>query len=349
VSDHDLAELAALAAMAASPSGLSLVQLTTALEHGGINRSLVSDITTELHARHEAAYEKKVFRATPGGLRRLLDLYAKIDAALDPSSHPSHLEVCPSLPWLTRVRTQWIDAVSVNYAVDPKALAQILPRPLQPELHEGCAWVQVLMSSLQDLRPVRMPSLFGTCFYQISYRAAVEYVGADGTLRRGGYFVRSDTNHAVMRAIGLELAEFKFHEFGLADMLMIREGRKLTLGVDPKPDAGPGRFVGVFDTQPLDGPPPGSVWTSLQQLHEPLVECYDALGVDQDGGYMYVLTIDRDPWNARFVAPQELYCEFMDTGPLGNGMSRLDSVLHIESCCYRWRPLRREAIRQQIG
>ena len=128
-------------------------------------------------------------------------------------------------------------------------------------------------------------------------------------------------------------------------MLRVRQDHQLALGVDPNPNDNGGRLVGVFDTQPLGGPPSDSVWTLLKHLHEPLVECYDALGVDEDAGYVYVLTIDRDPWNARFVSPQELYCEFMDTGPLGGGLSRLDSVLHIQSCRYNWRPLRRERLR----
>ena len=60
-------------------------------------------------------------------------------------------------------------------------------------------------------------------------------------------------------------------------------------------------------------------------------------------GYLYVLTIDRDSWNARFADPEHVYCEYLDTGPLA-GAAALDSVLHLEECRYRWRPLRRIAL-----
>jgi hypothetical protein len=127
-------------------------------------------------------------------------------------------------------------------------------------------------------------------------------------------------------------------------MVMLRDGDRLTVGVDPEPGFPDGKLVSVVDTRPRDTPPAGSCWSSLDELHEPLVECYDALGVDAEQGHLYILTIDRDPWNARFVSPQNVYCEYFDTGPLGRGAGELDSVLHLEECRYRWRPLRRVAL-----
>jgi hypothetical protein len=127
-------------------------------------------------------------------------------------------------------------------------------------------------------------------------------------------------------------------------MVVLRDGERLTLGVDPDAEHPGGRLFGTLDTRPLAGPPPGSVWASLEELHEPLVECYDALGVDREAGWLYVLTIDREPWNARFVTPLELYAEWFEHGPLGGGAARLDSVLHLERCAYAWRPLRRERL-----
>jgi uncharacterized protein YqjF (DUF2071 family) len=246
------------------------------------------------------------------------------------------------VPWLTQVQTVWVEALSLNYAVAPRVLAPLLPAPLEPELHRGSAWVQVLMSSLREMRPRGLSGLLGFNFYQVSYRAAVRYRNAEGHWRRGGYFVRSETNDPLMRRIGNTLTEFKFHEFGEADMVMAREAERLTFAVDPMPTSAPGgRLVGVLDTRPLPGAPAGSVWPSLEALHEPLVECYDAFGVAD--GYVYVLTIDREPWTARFVRPVELYCEYMQEGALA-GHARLDSVLHLRECPYRWRPLRRERI-----
>jgi uncharacterized protein YqjF (DUF2071 family) len=323
----DAEQLAALAALAAAHGTLDAAELTRLVPG------------QKLRERGWALGNERL-TLTQAGITALLSMQAELEAALDPSPRYAVQEDCPSIPWLTTVQTCWIDAVSINYAVDPEKLQRILPAPLEPEVWQGSAWVQVLMSSLRDMRPQGLMPLFGVCFYQVSYRAAIRYTSVDGSRRRGGYFVRSETNHPVMRTVGNALAEFRFHDFGAAQMTMLRDGDRLTLGIDAEREHG--KLVALFDTRPSETPPAGSVWRSLEELEEPLVQCHDALGVDRDGGHLYILTIDRDPWNARFVTPIDLYVEYFESGPLAG--ARYDSTLHFRECAYRWRPLRREPL-----
>jgi uncharacterized protein YqjF (DUF2071 family) len=340
----DSLRLAILGALSASRVGMEPKDLLGALGRAGVRASDAAREVQTLQDSGLVTARSSRLELTPSGIVVLLGLHTEIERALDPSPPLPEQEECPSVPWLTAVQTCWIEALSINYRVDTLALAALLPPPLEPEVHKGHGWVQILTSSLRDLRPPGVPSLFGACFYQASYRAAVRYRDSAGDWRRGGYFVRSETNHPVMRAVGNALAEFKFHDFGAAEMIMLRDGDRLTVGIDPEPESPPGRLVTVVDTRPREAPPAGSCWSSLDELQEPLVECYDALGVDAEAGHLYILTIDRDPWNARFVEPQNVYSEFFDTGPLGLGAAELDSVLHLEQCRYRWRPLRRVAL-----
>jgi uncharacterized protein YqjF (DUF2071 family) len=334
-------ELAALVTLAMARLGVTRERLIDRVEGANLSRAAGEAALRALTRRGLVVEEDGYYLMTPRGHAELLKNYALLERSQDLSPSSEDMEECPSVPWLTQVQTVWGEALSLNYAVEPDALAQVLPPPLEPEIHRGSAWVQVLMSSLREMRPKGLTGLAGFNFYQVSYRAAVHYRNARGAWRRGGYFVRSETNDALMRRIGNALVEFKFHAFGEADMVMAREGDQLTFAVDPLPAFPGGRLVGVLDTQPLPGPPPGSVWPNLEELQFPLVECYDAFGVAD--GYMYVLTVDRGPWNARFVRPVELYCEAMQDGVFA-GHARLDSVLHLRECPYRWRPLRRERI-----
>lgn len=330
--------LAALAGAAATRGEL-LARLATA----GVGSAQGEQALSRLRDRGLVAGAVESPAITAAGADALLAAYGEIAAALDPSPGHAGQQECPSLPWLTSIETEWIEALSFNYAVDPGRLAALLPAPLVPELHQGTAWVQVLISSLRELRPQGMPAPFGVCFYQVSYRAAVCFRDAAGALRRGGYFVHSETNDPLMRAIGNRLAEFKFHAFGAAEVVMLRQGATLSVGVDPA-GVGSGRLAAVVDTTPLPNPPAESRWRSLAELQEPLVDCFDAFGVDPEEGFLYTLTIDRGPWNARFVRPLDLYCDYFVDGPLGGGAASFDSLLHVRQCRYRWRPLRRERL-----
>lgn len=332
---------AILGALAAAQRPLSPIDLLQRLERASIPRLKARRNLEDLVRTGRVTEQQGLLAITPLGIDTFLEFHAALEAALGIAPNE---EEYPSIPWLTAVKTCWIEALSINYAIEPTALAGMIPAPLKPEIHKDRAWVQVLISSLRDMRPIGLAALFGVCFYQVSYRAAVCYQEKDGTTRRGGFFVRSDTNHKVMRAIGNALTEFKFHDFGMAHIVMAREQDRLVVGVEPQPQFSGGKLVAIVNTKPRLEPPASSVWDSVDDLHEPLIECYDALAVDRDAGFLYALPIDRDPWNAHFVDAHELYCEFCDTAPLTSGIARMDSILHFENCRYSWRPVRRKLL-----
>jgi uncharacterized protein YqjF (DUF2071 family) len=334
-----LPEIAVLGALAASPSGLDANELVSALADVGVDAEEALSACEALVARGCLSIRGSALELLPRGGAELLGVHAAIERALDPSPSTPGMEECPSLPWLTTVQTEWHDALSLNYAVRPEALAELLPAPLEPEVFHGSAWVQVLCSRLREMRPQGVPALFGVDFHQVSYRAAVRYTGRHG-VRRGGYFVRSETDHAVMRAVGNALVEFKFHDFEAARVSLSKEGSRLTFVSSPEGPLAETRVV--LDVSPGQVAPPTSPWVSPPDLRAALVECYDAFGVDP-GGYVYVLTIDRDPWREVFARPLSVSVPWMERGPLAG--ARLDSALHIPlPCRYRWRPLRRERL-----
>jgi uncharacterized protein YqjF (DUF2071 family) len=337
------AELAVLGALAAARAAAPRAGLVARLRAAGVDdgEAVVAELVTRRWVRMTAG-DVALVDLTAAGAGALLDGWSAIEGALQVNPPARDAETCPSLPWLTAVETEWIEALSINYRVAPERLAAVLPAPLEPELFKRHAWVQVLVSSLREMRPRGLPAPAGVCFYQVSYRAAARYRGADGTWRRGGYFVRSETNDACMRAIGNRLAEFRFHDFGAAEIVMLRDGELLHLGVDAVEPGG--RLVAVVDTRPLPGPPASSLWSSLAELQEPLVDCYDAFGVDRQGGWLYTLSIERGPWRAEFVAPRDLFCEAFAPGGAWGEEAELDSVLHIPRCPYRWLPLQRQPL-----
>ncbi|NOU34350.1 MAG: hypothetical protein HOO96_41185 [Polyangiaceae bacterium] len=339
MSKRSLPQIAVLAALTGAPHGLRPATLLQSLAEVDVDADQALVAVDALVAGGEVSVQGSVLVLSQRGARALLDVHAQIERAMDPSPSTPGMEECPSIPWLTTVQTHWLDAVSLNYAVDPAALAPLLPKPLEPEIHEGCAWVQVLASRLRDMRPQGMPALFGVNFHQVSYRAAVHYRAGHGT-RRGGYFLRSETDNAVMRAVGNALVEFRFHDFEAAKVSLERRADLLELRVDPEGTSDVGRVAADLRVDDRREPPASSRWKSRETMQRALVDCFDAFGVDP-AGWVYVLTIDRDPWRAVFATPTRVEVAWMDQGPLRGAV--LDSALHIPSPCgYRWRPLRRE-------
>ena len=154
----------ALAALAGEREGIPGEEIERRLRAAGIPEPQAAAAAAALVSNGFASADDGVLRLAPAGMSALLDFHAALAAALDPSPPRPGEESCPSVPWLTTVQTCWIDALSINYAVDPAVLARELPAPLEPEIHKGSAWVQVLMSSLREMRPQGMPSLFGVNF-----------------------------------------------------------------------------------------------------------------------------------------------------------------------------------------
>ncbi len=148
-----LGELSVLGALAASAEGLSREAVVEVAAKAGAVPAEVRAALEALHDRGHLRQHGKLFRLTPSGIESLLQLHAQLERAVDPSARGPGHEHAQSIPWLTTVRTCWIDALSFNYAVPPEALAKLLPKPLEPEVHKGSAWIQVLVSSLRDLRP----------------------------------------------------------------------------------------------------------------------------------------------------------------------------------------------------
>src|SRR5262245_48902947 len=100
----------------------------------------------------------------------------------------------------------------VNFGMDPAVLAKLLPEPIKPDLHNGEAFLSIVISDLQDMRPTFLPRGFGFNFSQIVYRAIVTLNG-----ERGVHFLRSDANSRLMCLAGNLFSFFRFQNAGISN------------------------------------------------------------------------------------------------------------------------------------
>jgi uncharacterized protein YqjF (DUF2071 family) len=89
----------------------------------------------------------------------------------------------------------------INYAVDPDAIARMLPRPFRPQVHGGRAVAGICLIRLRQMRPAGLPVWTGLTSENAAHRVAVEWDSPGGT-RSGVYIPRRDSDSLVNVLVG---------------------------------------------------------------------------------------------------------------------------------------------------
>jgi hypothetical protein len=83
--------------------------------------------------------------------------------------------------------------ILVNYHVDPRVLAPLLPAPFRPKVAHVVGMVGICLIRLKNVRPTYFPAWLGISSENAAHRTAVEWVD-NGATREGVYVRRRDTN-----------------------------------------------------------------------------------------------------------------------------------------------------------
>jgi len=219
----------------------------------------------------------------------------------------------------------------VNFAVEPAALRRRLPAHLEPDLHDGRAWLSIVIADMTGMRPAFLPAALGFDFTQAVYRAVVR-CGAE----RGVAFLRSDADDRLMVAAGNALTFFRFHH---ASVRWDSSPDLVRLALVPSSGKG-ARIEAAFDRAvPGDRLPSMSRFADLASASSFLSELYTAYGARRADGRVEVVRIARTPWQSRVVDATGSF-EAMGSGAVFDaGECALDSAFEVENLDYRWNRL----------
>lgn len=227
------------------------------------------------------------------------------------------------------MRAEFRECFLVNFSLEPDVLAARLPRHLMPDIHDGRAFLSIVIAQIRGMRPSLLPELLGVDYTQVVYRAVVTCGG-----QRGVYFLRSDADNALMALAGTALTFFRFHwtrvEWKLGDGITrfsLRPRRMEAASIEAE-------FESCADQENM---PASSRFRNLPLAQSFLTELYVAFGPKCSGGKADAVRIDRSEWTSLLVRDRIGKYEAMSSGVLfGAGEAELDSVLHVRSMKYRW-------------
>lgn len=287
------------------------------------------------------------WQVTQAGREYLDSILLSIQSQLTPdaSEYERRFRITdPSLP--LAANTVWSEAICINVRVDPNALRPLVPDVFELDLYKGYAFVSITVSRLKNFGAGSVPLFARMNFYQSTYRAHVTYEDFQGNRRRGCYFVRSETNSAIMSLTANLLPEFRAHRCSTYPIFMARNGDHLLLTVDSGSDTA-GKIVLVLDVaHPRTDMPSSSIFTSVSDANQFIVDFYDAFSYEPTEEDIYVLRIDRGPWNYHICDPIDCYLGYVDAGPLGTNAAEIDSIFYFQNVPYRWLPLVKERRRR---
>jgi uncharacterized protein YqjF (DUF2071 family) len=230
------------------------------------------------------------------------------------------------------MRTTFRRCFLVNFAVDAAAMRTRLPSHLEPDLHDGRAYLSVVIADMVRMRPAFLPNALGVTYTQVVYRAVVR-CGAE----RGLTFLRSDADNRFMVAAGNAFTFFRFH-YALATWSVSDDRVRFRLKSDSKTTAD---IRADFDTRSAGTALPStSRFSDLGAASTFLTELYAAFGRKHRDGRIEVVRIERNPWRSRVVPDTSGEYQAMVSGTLfTRAEAELDSVFQVEDLAYHWQRL----------
>ena len=91
--------------------------------------------------------------------------------------------------------------ILINYTVDPKIVAKLIPQPFRPKIYKDKAIVGICLIRLKEIRPKGLPSFIGISSENGAHRIAVEWE-ENGEIKEGVYIPRRDSSSLFNSIVG---------------------------------------------------------------------------------------------------------------------------------------------------
>ena len=207
----------------------------------------------------------------------------------------------------------------------PEWAEALLPDCLTPIVHNGCAFWNVVVCHVRDMRPRGFPRMLGVSYRHVAYRLYVRYQPEDAPAIEGLYFVRSDCDNRMMSTMGNLMTDFRFHA---ADVRVqnVRDHQEISVDVPG------GTARAVVGRQAPSGVPDYSAFSTPDEAAAFLKYKPYGISVDRKGRVNVVhITRDESAWKSRLVTVPKQEWQFFNDLP-----ARPEICYEVEPIDYQW-------------
>ncbi len=131
------------------------------------------------------------------------------------------------------------ECILLSYSVPAASVQALVPSGLELVTHEGKAFWNIVVSTIDKMRPRLVPRWAGITYHHIAYRLQVAAETESGESLTGLYFLRSDVSSSLVGTTGNWLSDFKLHA---AEIDISEDEACLALAVRSSESAGTARL-----------------------------------------------------------------------------------------------------------
>ncbi|WP_171051647.1 DUF2071 domain-containing protein [Alteribacter natronophilus] len=221
--------------------------------------------------------------------------------------------------------------VLINYQLDAKVAARVLPTPFRPKLVKGKAIIGICQIRMEDMRPEVLSKIpCGISSNNAAHRIAVEWE-ENGTKREGVYIFRRDTDSRMNSLAGGRLFPGFTHysSFEVTD-----QDGQVDFSMTAKDNSATMRFKG-HDTDTI---PETSVFSSFQEISDFFREGADGYSPGREDNCSQGICLLTDTWNMKpFHVESSAATFFADTLGIKESDMTYDSAVVMRDVAHEWK------------
>jgi len=211
------------------------------------------------------------------------------------------------------------------YQTPANDVRHLLPARLEPVQHRDCAFWNIVVCKVQNMRPKLLPLPIGVTYWHVAYRLYVNFQTLSGDTSEGLYFVRSDCDNPLMAAAGNVLTDFNFHTASIS----VSEN---SLSTEIKIGAPFGDAYARINVTEPPALPTDSAFDTLEEAEQFLKYKPNGIAVDSSG-CANVVHIVRDElaWKSKLISVEEASWAFFEDKNV-----RPEICYQVEPIRYQW-------------